>query len=139
MYHADGTFDRVTFLRYVRRFIKSGNSQVYPHKNSVWILDGAKIHLDKELVNCLVGSGIRVVFLPSYCPFYSPLEYGFGYMKRRCKISYAGKGSELTTLMSVLRMLKTMDMRQVYVHCGYMRNGSFNGLKNFPKGMFGVQ
>ena len=42
--------------------------------------------------------GVKVIFLPPYCPFFNPIEYLFGYLKNYCKLNYKGKGSEKSTL-----------------------------------------
>ena len=40
----------------------------YPGKNSVIILDNAKIHHDENLIEILEELGCHVVFLPPYSP-----------------------------------------------------------------------
>ncbi len=38
-------------------------------KGTMIILDGAKIHLDPNIVHYLRSVGFYVLFLPAYCPF----------------------------------------------------------------------
>lgn len=51
-YQTNGTFTRLKFVDFCRSFATDHDSKVqqYPGKNSIWIMDGAKIHLDKNLV-----------------------------------------------------------------------------------------
>lgn len=53
----------------------------YPGKNSVIILDNAKIHHDNELVEIIRGLGCRIEFLPPYSPDYNPIETAFSTIK----------------------------------------------------------
>lgn len=54
----DGTFTRLKFLECCRQFALSSisNVQQYPGRHSIWILDGAKIHCDMNLVMYLRAS-----------------------------------------------------------------------------------
>lgn len=83
-YQTEGTFTRLKFVDFCRNFAIGYDSKVqqYPGTNSVWIMDGAKIHLDKNFVIYLRSLGIIPIFLPAYCPFFNPIELVFGYMKR---------------------------------------------------------
>lgn len=96
----------------------------------MWILDGASIHMDKNFSEYLRDCGLHVIFLPAYCPFYNPIEYLFGHMKREFKRQYAGKGSEQETLLNTLSLMSQKHMRSIYAHCGYSANGLFNPLTN---------
>jgi hypothetical protein len=53
----------------------------YPEKNSVIVLDNAKIHHDENLVEILEELGCRVIFLPPYSPDFNPIEMAFGTIK----------------------------------------------------------
>ncbi|KAG6952808.1 hypothetical protein JG688_00013121 [Phytophthora aleatoria] len=72
-----GMFDRVSFVECCRDFVYSncGNIRQYPGSNSVWILDGAKIHRQPEIVHYLHSVGVVPMFLPAYCPFFNPIEF----------------------------------------------------------------
>lgn len=82
-YDTQGTFDRVDYFRCCQDFAYStrGNVRRYPGSNSVWILDGASIHRDSEIIHFLRSVGIVPILLPAYCPFFNPIEYMFGYIK----------------------------------------------------------
>lgn len=126
----DGTFDRSKFVLSCREFALSRNVQQYPGKRSVWILDGARIHCHPNFTYYLRSIGILPVFLPAYCPFFNPIEFFFGYVKRHMRRTYT-EGSvrpkDLTkTISSMLQRFSTYSMRKVFVHCGYSASGRFN-------------
>ena len=52
----------------------------FPGKNSVLIMDNAKIHHDNEMVNVIERRG-KVLYLPSYSPDYNPIETAFSTIK----------------------------------------------------------
>lgn len=78
------------FVNFCRSFVTDFDSKVhqYPGQYSVWIMDGATIHLDKNFVMYLRSLGIIVIFLPAYCPFFNPIEIVFGLMKRDLAVKY---------------------------------------------------
>jgi hypothetical protein len=84
-----GTFNRTNFFACCRDFAtKDGRVHQYPGPYSVWIMDGASTHCDPNIVNYLRSVGIKVIFLPAYCPFYNPIEIFFGWVKRRFQKMY---------------------------------------------------
>ncbi|KAF0766188.1 hypothetical protein AaE_002940, partial [Aphanomyces astaci] len=87
-YDVEGTFDTATFLQCCCLFVHGGKVQIYPGANSVWVLDGAKIHCNAEIILHLRSLGVVPIFLPVYCPFYNPIEYFFGYLKKMFQRSY---------------------------------------------------
>ena len=53
----------------------------YPGKNSVIILDNAKIHHDENLIEILEELGCHIIFLPPYSPDLNPIETAFSTVK----------------------------------------------------------
>ena len=53
----------------------------YPEKNSVIIMDNARIHHDEELVRLVESLGRQVEFLPPYSPDFNPIETAFSSIK----------------------------------------------------------
>ena len=53
----------------------------YPGKNSVLVMDNAKIHHDEEMINVIESIGCRVLFLPPYSPDFNPIELAFSTVK----------------------------------------------------------
>ncbi|KAF0706240.1 hypothetical protein AaE_014219 [Aphanomyces astaci] len=129
-FDTDGTFDRVEFTRCCQDFVHSQSAaiQQYPGRNSVWILDGATIHKHPEIVHYLRSVGIVPIFLPSYCPFFNPIEFLFGYMKRSFQRHYVeSSGSDLLPfVVETFRRFKNFDMGRVFERCGWTKQGVFN-------------
>lgn len=125
----EGTFDRIKFFQCCKSFAldKKGPVRSYPGKNSVWILDGAKIHLDSNIVDYFRSIGIRIIFLPSYCPFYNPIEIVFGWIKLTLKKVYEenSKKDFRIILGEVINRFSSYDMRPLFKKCGYL-NGVFD-------------
>lgn len=93
VFHTQDTYTRELYFGYVQQFIKSGKCSVFPGKQSVWILDGARIHMDANITEYIRSTGCEVVYLPAYCPFFNPIEYAFGFLKREFKRVYDGHGT----------------------------------------------
>ena len=53
----------------------------YLGKNSVLVMDNAKIHHDEEMIDLIKRIGCSVLFLPPYSPDYNPIELAFSTMK----------------------------------------------------------
>jgi transposase len=130
IYNTEGTFDRSIYFAFIRELISSGEIEAFPGKNSVWILDGASIHLDANISTYLRSMGVFVVYLPAFCPFFNVIEYFFGYVKRDCQKIYNGNGDELRTVVSVCNSFLEHDFSPVFHHCGYNKDGTFDLLRN---------
>ena len=65
-YETEGTFTRKIFFDKIQLMVNTGLVSRYPGPRSIWILDGAKIHLDENIVYFLRSVGLRMVFLPPY-------------------------------------------------------------------------
>ncbi|KAH9128017.1 hypothetical protein AeMF1_001760 [Aphanomyces euteiches] len=81
-----GTFDRHAFVKCCATHAKQCSK--YPGKGSIWILDGASIHCHEDIVYSLRSVGIVPIFLPAYCPFFNPIEYVFGLVKKAFRRHY---------------------------------------------------
>eukprot|EP00644_Phytophthora_capsici_P009317 jgi/Phyca11/106995/e_gw1.13.861.1 len=132
-YDTEGTFDRVEFTKSCREFAysKRGNVRQYPGCNSVWILDGAAIHRDPEIVHFLRSIGVVPIFLPAYCPFFNPIEYLFGYMKKAFQRNYnESSGRNLTQfIVETFSLFEEYSMTNVFEHCGWRVQGHFDLVK----------
>ena len=126
----DGTFDRITFLWCCRSFPLSGLVQQYPGMRSIWILDGARIHCHPSFTYYLQSLWIIPIFLPAYCPFYNPIEYFFGIVKKRMRRNYcetSTRPKDMPKLVSsILNRFADYNMRNVFKHCGFSPSGCFN-------------
>lgn len=121
-FDTQGTFDRVEFTECCRRFAYSerGNVRQYPGTHSVWILDDATIHRDAEIVHFLRSIGVVPIFLSAYCPFFNPIEYVFGYVKRAFQRYYDERSGRdlLPFIIRTLRRFENFQMGRVFAHCG---------------------
>jgi transposase len=128
--HTEGTFDRVKFVRRCRRFAysKRGFVRQYPGQHSVWIMDGATIHRHPEIVHWLRSLGIVVIFLPAYCPFFNPIEFIFGYIKKAFQRHYKEDGTRdvMPFVVETMQRFEAFDMTRVFAHCGWKVNGVFD-------------
>ena len=53
----------------------------FPNKNSVIVMDNAKIHHDEKLVESIKQMGCKVLYLPPYSPDFNPIETAFSSLK----------------------------------------------------------
>ncbi|KAF0706667.1 hypothetical protein AaE_014003 [Aphanomyces astaci] len=129
-FNTEGTFDRVEFTRCCQDLVYSSRAAVqqYPGRNSVWILDGASIHCHPEIVHYLRSVGVVPIFLPAYCPFFNPIEFLFGYVKKAFQRHYVeSSGSDLLPfVVQTFRRFEKFGMDKVFETCGWMRQGLFN-------------
>jgi transposase len=122
-YSTDGTFDRLKFSEKCRLFTKKVKQ--YPEQYSVWILDGAKIHTDPNIVYYLRSMGIVVIFLPAYCPFFNPIEIFFGVVKKRMRKFYEenSKKDFLISISEILNSFLNFSFENIFRKCGYTNMG----------------
>lgn len=134
-YETEGTFTRLKFVDFCRHFATDFESKVqqYPGKYSLWIMDGAKIHLDKNFIMYLRSLGIIVIFLPAYCPFFNPIELVFGFMKRELEVKYI-ENSKIDIRMfigEVANHFTNKNLKNIFKKCGYLAPGRFDPSEAF--------
>ncbi|XXQ38526.1 Tc1-like transposase DDE domain-containing protein [Plasmodiophora brassicae] len=126
----EGTFDRQKFVECVREHALSGRVQKHPGRQSVWIMDGARIHCHHTIDEYLRDFGIIPIFLPAYCPMFNPIEIVFGLVKKSLRRWYAEgniKPKDLpVVILSELKKFRRYDMRRLFKKCGFGANGKFN-------------
>ncbi|XP_053683690.1 uncharacterized protein LOC128733873 [Sabethes cyaneus] len=128
-YRTEGTFTRQKFFDCVRKFaIQSSKVEFYPGKNSVWIMDGARIHCDKNIVLYLRSLGILPIFLPAYCPMFNPIEVIFGICKKHLKRNYVenSKKSLSITITETLVKFRNYSCTKLFNKCGYISGNNFD-------------
>lgn len=134
-YSVDGTFTRATFFKFCKDFALKKDTPVrtYPGVNSIWILDGAMIHCDKNIIDYLRTLGIIVIFLPAYAPQLNPIEIVFGlikkYLQRNHKDQSSSRGIQME-LAEAINKFTNKSMENLYRKCGYI-DGKFNPGKGF--------
>jgi transposase len=128
VFATDGTFDRLAFFACIKELLVSGKVQPYPGRHSVWIMDGASIHLDTNMIDYLWLAGLYVIFLPAYCPFFNPIEIMFGMVKRECQaqMDERKKMDDELILAFSLRKFASYDFTAMFEACGYTTSGRFD-------------
>lgn len=126
-YVTEGTFDRLKFLGFCREFARE-HCYKHPGRNSIWILDGAAIHCDANIIVYLRSLGIIPIFLPAYCPFFNPIEVVFGLMKSYLKEIYEenSKGDTQFFIAKAVKKFSKYDMKPLFRKCGYLYNSRFD-------------
>lgn len=126
-YQTDGTFDRKKFAFFSRKFALE-HCQQCPGRNSVWIMDGAAIHCDPNIVTYLRSLGIMVVFLPAYAPMFNPIEIVFGLMKRHLRQIYHENSKEKLEFFigRTVKYFSRKNLNGIFKKCGYTGNGRFD-------------
>lgn len=126
-YLTEGTFNWLKFFEYCKDFALSGACQRYPGYNSVWIMDGAKIHCHPSIIRYFRSIGIIPIFLPAYTPFFNPIEYVFGYVKEHLKRKSAGSRNDMEILViEEFTEMKAFPCTKIFKKCGYVMNGTFD-------------
>ncbi|KAG6974519.1 hypothetical protein JG688_00003033 [Phytophthora aleatoria] len=105
-----------------------GPIRQYPGPNSVWIMDGATIHRHPAIIHYLRSVGVVPIFLPAYCPFFNPIEFLFGYIKRSFQRNYSESSErDLTPFVAkTFERFRGFNMRKVFEHCGWKIQGYFD-------------
>lgn len=139
----EGTFNRRKFFDCCRSFaMHNAHVQSYPGFHSVWILDGARIHCDANIIRYLRSVGIIPIFLPAYCPFFNPIEIIFGLIKKDLQRYYHENSSNSRSVLSevcgAINRFKIYPCSKIFEHCGYLPGGVFlpeKGLSQSLKNM----
>lgn len=131
-FETEGTFTRQKFFDCCRTLALSGTIHSYPGRYSVWVMDGARIHCDDNIIKYLRSLGIIPILLPAYCPFYNPIEIIFGLIKRDLKRTYTeGDNTSLSMVVgSTLTRFTKYDCTKIFTKCGYCQGGTFNTASN---------
>lgn len=126
----EGNFNRAEFVKCCREYALSGRVQKHPGRRSVWIMDGARIHCHPDIVAYLRSLEIIPIFLPAYCPFYNPIEFFFGMVKKALRRHYQEGEIQAKDLPKVIsRVLDTnreCSLRALFRNCGYLPSGLFD-------------
>ena len=129
VFETNGTFDRHKFIDCCRKFCNNGKANQYPGKKSILILDGASIHCDPNIIYYLRSRGLKIIFLPAYCPFFNPIEVVFGLLKSNMQRFYT-EGCKLKDMQRLIARtmvkFKYRDMTKNFKKCGYETSGLFN-------------
>lgn len=129
-YVTEGTFTRHIYLDCLRQFINDEHNGVmkYPGNQSIFIMDGARIHTDPNITLYLRSVGIIPLFLPAYAPMFNPIEVLFALMKKDLKALYVENAKEDPKIVvgRVLKRFANYNMKNLFKKSGYVANGVFN-------------
>jgi transposase len=130
-YQTEGTFARKEFAQSCFHFMRN-RCDIYPGRNTVWIMDGARIHCCPKLISYLRANGIVPLFLPAYCLFFNPIEMFFGMIKRAMKRVFTETRSKKLTaagfnleILDLVAKYRRYCLRSYFAHCGYVEAGIF--------------
>ncbi|TMW67116.1 hypothetical protein Poli38472_012232 [Pythium oligandrum] len=113
-----GTFDRIKFVECCQTFVHSKRGNV----------DGASIHRHPDIVNYLRSVGVVPISLHAYCPFFNPIEYMFGFIKKSFQRHYdESSGRDLLPYIVVIfESYRHYNMSHVFKRCGWMPQRHFD-------------
>ena len=121
------TFNREKFHNsFVTKLLPHINR--YPFKNSIVIIDNAKIHMYQLFVEAVENKGGIVIFLPPYSPQLNPIETGFSLLKKwiqkHANIAFREQPEAVLDIaFKALRNYKEGYMINLYDHSGYTKEG----------------
>jgi transposase len=120
----EGTFDRNAFHNaMIRKIIPLMNP--YPWPRSILILDNARIHCYRQLIEAVESIGGLVFFLPPYSPHLNPIELGFAALKKwiqkHAYMLFKDHGTSIIPL--ALANCTGKNLHDVFSKCGYGRRG----------------
>ena len=121
-----GTFTRKSFHAAMIKAIIS-RLNPYPLPRSIVVLDNARIHMYKELLDAIYAVGALAFFLPPYCPQFNPIELGFGMLKKwiikNANLAFPLYPEKVLEICMPRLYLDAGGCRLSYIHCGYGDHG----------------
>jgi len=75
----EGSFTKPLFMGFIAELLS--RMQPFPARNSVIVMDNARIHKSQDVIDMIHARGMRVMFLPPYSPDYNPIELAFSSIK----------------------------------------------------------
>ena len=99
----------------------------WPLPNSVLVVDNTSIHKVDGICELVEGSGMHLMFLPSYSPDLNPIELTFSSVKvwlhanrdRMNQEMESENGSVYNALWQAVYSVTPEKARGWYKHCGY--------------------
>jgi transposase len=94
----------------------------YPDVNSVLVCDNAQIHQGPQVRQLCEAAGVRIIYLPPYCPELNPIELCFAAIKQKLRASQNLNNSVDTEweIRSVAAdIMNDKFCYKLYKHCGY--------------------
>ena len=121
--YTEGTYDQVVFQDFFRTLVLP-LLRPYPQKNSVVVIDNARIHSRHWLIAACASVGAVVLFLSRYSPDLNPIEQLWAMLKRylqRRSGYHAGNDSQQQLLIEALDCAHTnMNHLGNFASCGWV-------------------
>jgi transposase len=99
----------------------------YPGLNSILVMDNAGIHRGGDVARLCHDAGVRVIYLPPYCPELNPIELCFSQVKinlRRTQALVHSLDPEWVIERTCYRVVTPSLLHKLYAHAGYDCSGA---------------
>ena len=94
----------------------------YPDFNLILVMDNAKIHSSRKIRRLCWEAGVRLVYLPPYCPELNPIELCFSQLKyylRRTQMLMYHHNPTWAIRRATHWVVMAELCRSLYAHCNY--------------------
>ena len=94
----------------------------YPAVNSILVMDNAAIHRCPRVAALCEAAGVRLIYLPPYCPELNPIEVCFSQVKshlRRTQALVNANDPNWVIRCTTHSVVSTQLCRELYRHAGY--------------------
>lgn len=110
-----GSCDQQVFLKYLEEVLLP---QLW--KGAVVVLDNLSVHKSPRVEELLASRGVRVIYLPPYCPDLNPIEKAWSklksYLRKEGARTYIALGRAIAR---GLERITSSDALAWFRHCGY--------------------
>jgi transposase len=94
----------------------------YPAPNSVLVMDNAKIHRGGRIAQLCRDAGVKLIYLPPYCPELNPIKLCFSQVKsnlQRTQSLVKNSNPTWAIMLTFHDVVSTTLLRGLYQHAGY--------------------
>ena len=94
----------------------------YPAVNSILVMDNAAIHRRPRVAALCEAAGVKLIYLPPYCPELNPIEVCFSQVKsnlRRTQALVNAPDPSWTIRRTTHSVVSVELCRELYRHAGY--------------------
>ena len=110
-----GAFNADSFAAYVEQALCPAL-----RPGQVVVLDNLSIHKDRRVRAAIEAAGCRLLFLPPYSPYFSPIELAFSKVKAALRQAGARAQEALDAAIDrAVAAITPQDARGFFRHCGH--------------------
>jgi transposase len=94
----------------------------YPAPNSTLVMDNARIHKGSRVAQLCHRAGVKLIYLPPYCPELNPIEMCFSQVKsnlRRTQALVMAQDPSWVIRETTHNIVSPTLCRELYRHAGY--------------------